>query len=72
MPYQKTVETAWRTSETGGTTAATAHVNSSRTAAVAETRTTSAPGRSVKDSVIGMVGFWTFSVIKPVKSDRSD
>ena len=60
VPCLRTVATAWHTSETGVTTAVMAHVNSLRTAVAEETRTTSAPGRSVRGSVAEMVCFFDF------------
>ena len=57
MPYLRTAGTAWPTSETGGTTVVADHVKSLRTEVAGETRTTLAPGRNVRDSVTGTVGF---------------
>ena len=60
MPSLRTAATVWPTSETGVTTAVMAHVNSLHTAVVEETRTTSAPGRSVRGSVVEMVCLFDF------------
>ena len=67
MPCLRTAGTALPTSGTGGTTVVAGRVKSLRTEAAEETRTTLAPGKSVKGSATEMVHLWLNFYLKDKK-----